>query len=74
MGEAKGWSPGSWDVEYLVAVKVRGYKIAEVTVSWEDRDVAVGKKGNSKFVKESIGMLKEVFLVKYYQLCGRYKK
>ncbi|MDO8515496.1 MAG: glycosyltransferase [bacterium] len=74
LGHVKGWSPGSWDVEYLVAAEVRGYKIVEVPISWEDRDVTTGKKGGSKFIKESIDMVKEVLQVKYYQLSGRYKK
>lgn len=74
LGNAKGWSPGSWDVEYLVAAEARGYKIAEIPISWEDRDITTGKKGGSKFVKESVDMVKEVLQVKFYQLSGRYKK
>ncbi len=70
-----GWTPTSFDVELLVAAKRRGYKIAEVQIDWEDRDVSTGKaRGNKKFAKESADMMKEIFRVKLNDIRGAYKK
>lgn len=70
---AVGWKVTSFDVELLVAADSRGYKISEVPVDWEDRDVATGKSsGGGKFVKESLEMLKEIARVRYNLLRGFY--
>lgn len=72
-GSVVGWNVTSFDVELLVAAFRRGYKIAEVPIEWEDRDVALGKKREgSKFVSESLRMLKEIFRVKKNDLNGLY--
>lgn len=70
-----GWKPTAFDVELMVAGESRGYKIAEIPISWEDRDVSTGKsRGTAKFAKESIEMIREIFRVKYNDLQGYYKK
>ncbi|MCL4397679.1 glycosyltransferase [Patescibacteria group bacterium] len=72
--QVEGWKVTSFDVELLVAAQRRGYKIAEVPVTWADRDVSTGKsRGGGKFVKESLDMLKEIFRVKLNDLRGFYK-
>lgn len=75
--EAHGWTVSSFDVELLVACEYRGYKIAEVPVSWEDRDKSKAKaveRQQGKYIKESLDMLKEIFRVKLNQMRGMYKK
>lgn len=77
LGAAQGWTVGAWDVEFLVLASSYGYKIAEVPISWADRDESVAKakeRKQGKFVKESIDMAKEVLRVKYNLMLGRYKK
>jgi|SRR3989344_813906 len=76
-GLAKGWTVGAFDVELLVIASIRGYKIGEIPIAWEDRDESVAKakeRKQGKFVKESLDMAKEVLRVKYNMLMGRYKK
>lgn len=71
--KTSGWKVTSFDVELLVAAEKRGYKIAEVPVAWEDRDVSRGKsRGTLKFAKESLEMLSEIFRVKANDLRGFY--
>lgn len=60
--EAKGWRVTAYDVELLFVAQKMGFKIKEVRVDWEDRDIALGKKRN--FLKESREMLLEVLRVK----------
>lgn len=73
--KATGWKVTSFDVELLVAAQTRDYKIAEVPVDWEDRDVSIGKsRGTGKFVAESLDMLSEIFRVKLNDFRGFYKK
>lgn len=72
---ASGWKVTSFDVELLVAAERRGYKIAEVPIFWEDRDVSKGKsRGTGKFIQESVDMLKEIIRVKINDLRGFYSK
>jgi len=74
-GNVKGWNVTSFDVELLVAAEKRGYKIAEVPIEWADRDIAKGKqKEGSKFVSESIRMIKEIIRVKKNEMSGLYDK
>lgn len=61
--KATGWRVGAFDVELLFLAQKRGYKIAEVPIAWQDRDVALGKQ--RKFIKESKEMLKEILRVKW---------
>ncbi len=76
-GAAQGWTVGAFDVEFLVIARMRGYKIAEVFIKWEDRDESVAKaqeRRQGKFIKESVDMAKEVLRVKYNQTMGYYKR
>lgn len=68
--KATGWRVGAWDVEMLFVAEKLDYKIKEVKVNWEDRDVAEGKKKN--FLKESKEMLKEMFRVRLNDFRGYY--
>jgi glycosyltransferase involved in cell wall biosynthesis len=70
--EAKGWKVGAFDVELLFIAQKRGYRIAEVPVKWEDKDIATGKQ--RKFFKESKEMLREILRVKLNDLRGRYDR
>jgi len=66
----KGWKVGAFDVELLFIAQKRGYKMAEVVVTWQDKDIAQGKE--RKFFKESKEMLMEILRVKLNDLKGRY--
>lgn len=66
----KGWRVGAFDVELLFLAQKKGYKIAEVPVSWQDRDLSLGKE--RKFFQESKEMLKEILRVKLNDLRGVY--
>jgi len=70
VGEAKGWRVGAWDVEMLFVAEKLGYKIKEVPIKWEDRDIAIGKQRS--FVKESKEMLLEILRVKINDWRGEY--
>lgn len=68
--KTKGWRVGAFDVELLFIAQKLGYRIAEVAVIWQDRDIALGKQ--RKYFKESKEMLKEILRVKLNDLRGRY--
>jgi len=68
----KGWKVGAFDVELLFVAQKRGYKIAEVPVTWRDRDAAAASKGK-KYFKESKQMLQEILRVKFNDLKGEYR-
>ncbi len=68
--QAKGWRVTAYDVELLFVAKKLGFKIKEVMVDWEDRDIALGKRRN--FIKESKEMLLEVLRVKINDWRGAY--
>jgi len=68
--KAKGWRVAAFDVELLFVGQKRGYKIVEVPVIWEDKDVARGKQ--RKFFRESKEMLREILRVKLNDLKGYY--
>ena len=70
--EVKGWKVGAFDVELLFIAQKRNYKIAEVVVTWDDKDEAIGKQKN--FLKESKEMLKEIIRVKINDIKGKYEK
>lgn len=73
---AKGWSVGSWDTEFLFIADKLGYKIREVPILWENRDMAVGtkKSGSGKYLKESVEMVQQMFRVRVNDLRGYYNK
>ena len=64
----KGWKVGAFDVELLFIAQKRGYKMAEVVVNWEDKDLVKKKK----YFKESREMLTEILRVKLNDLRGKY--
>ncbi|MBM3205645.1 glycosyltransferase [Candidatus Shapirobacteria bacterium] len=66
--KTKGWKVGAFDVELLFIAQKRGYKIAEVEINWEDKDIGKQKK----YFKESKEMLQEIIRVKLNDLQGRY--
>lgn len=68
--KAKGWRVSAYDVELLFVAKKLGFRIKEVEVNWQDRDVSVSKKRN--FIKESKEMFKEILRVRINDLLGRY--
>ena len=68
--ETRGWRVGAFDVELLFIAQKQGYRIAEVLVEWQDKDIAQGKQ--RKFFKESWEMLKEILRVKLSDLRGYY--
>ena len=70
--EIKGWRVGAFDVELLFIAQKMNYKIAEVVVTWDDKDEAIGKQKN--FLKESKEMLSEIIRVKVNDIKGKYEK
>lgn len=68
--KVKGWKVGAFDVELLFIAQKQGYRMAEVPVAWQDKDIAKGKE--RKFLTESKEMLKEILRVKGNDLKGRY--
>ena len=68
--EVKGWRVSAFDVELLFIAQKLGYKIKEVEVDWQDRDVSRGKQKN--FFKESREMAKEILRVKINDFLGKY--
>jgi len=68
----KGWRVTAFDVELLFLLERRGYRIAEVTVAWANRDVASGK--NKSYLTESKEMAAQVLRIKLNELRGVYRK
>jgi glycosyltransferase involved in cell wall biosynthesis len=66
--ETKGWKVGAFDVELLFIAQKKGYRMAEVVIDWEDKDV----KKEKKYFKESKEMLKEILRVKLNDLKKKY--
>lgn len=71
-GEVKGWSVSAFDVELLYLIERQGYKTKEVKVVWEDQDISDTK--HRKFFHESIDMVKQVLMVVYREVSGKYEK
>jgi len=70
MQKPKGWRVSAFDVEVLFLARKWGYKIKEVIVDWQDRDISITKKHN--FINESKNMLSEVLRVKINDWRGKY--
>lgn len=72
----KGWKVGSWDAELLFIADKFGYKIKEVPIAWENRDLAMATKKSTsgKFVQESLDMLSQIFRVRINDMRGFYEK
>jgi len=68
--EVKGWKVTSFDVELLFIAEKLGYRIKEIEVEWEDRDVSKGKQRS--YFRESIEMLEQILRVKWNDLRGLY--
>lgn len=66
----QGWKVTSYDVELLFILEKLGYKIKEVEVDWEDRDISKGKQRS--YLKESREMLEQIARVKINDLRGSY--
>ena len=72
--KVSGWKVTSFDVELLHILKSLGYKIAEVPVSWDDKDISKEKGGGvGRYVRESREMFGQIIRVKLNDLRGRYK-
>lgn len=72
--KVSGWKVTSFDVELLHILKSRGYKIAEVPVSWDDKDISKEKGGGlGRYVRESREMFGQIIRVKLNEIRGRYK-
>lgn len=72
---ARGWTVGSWDAEFLFIAEKYGYKIKEVPIRWEDRDVSTKKnRAGGQFVKESIDMFEQIVRVRLNDIRGYYRK
>jgi hypothetical protein len=72
-GQAKGWVVAAWDVEFLYLADKYGHSIKEAKVNWQDKDQSTGKDRNiSKFIRESIDMLRQIIRVKRNDLKGMY--
>lgn len=70
-----GWKVTAYDVELLYLVEKAGYRIREVVVSWSNRDQSVTKSqaGDlSRYVNESIDMIRQIARVELNQLRGLY--
>src|SRR3972149_6498367 len=63
--KVSGWKVTSFDVELLHLLKSLGYKIAEVPVSWDDKDISKEKGGGlGRYVRESREMFGQSIRVK----------
>jgi dolichyl-phosphate beta-glucosyltransferase len=68
-----GWRVTSYDVELLHILEKMGYKISEVTVSWNDKDVSNSKGGGlQKYIKESKEMFGQILRVRKNDILGKY--
>jgi glycosyltransferase involved in cell wall biosynthesis len=69
----KGWRVSAFDVELLFMAQKWNYKIKEVDVNWNQEDTSTTKGDDlSRFKKESISMLQEIWRVKTNDLKGVY--
>ena len=66
-----GWRVTAFDVEMLFLAHRAGYRIAEVTVEWANRDVATGK--DKSYLGESREMASQVIRVRLNAWLGRYR-
>lgn len=67
--EAKGSSVlAGFDLEFLFLAQKLGYRIREVSVIWRHVETK-----NVNFVKDSLETLKDIMMIKYYYLTGRYE-
>jgi len=67
--ETKRAFTGAFDVEILFLAQKKGYKIAEVPVSWKHFQTT-----RINPIKDSLRMFVDVLRVRFYDLLGRYEK
>lgn len=70
--QVTGWKVTAFDVELLYLAERAGYRIAEVTVAWSNRDVAKGK--NKSYLGESQEMAAQLIRVKLNEWRGLYRQ
>lgn len=71
----RGWKVSAFDVELLHLFERAGYRIHEVVVQWRNRDVSDTKSQQgelSRYVRESLEMVREVVRVKRNEMRGLY--
>ena len=68
----KGWSVSAFDVELLFMLSKAGYRIKEVPVKWNDLDKSETK--DRKFINESLDMAKQIWMIQFNNLRGKYKE
>lgn len=56
-----------FDLEFLFVARKLGYKIAEVPVIWRHVETK-----NVNFIKDSIETLRDMFIMRYYHIKGKY--
>jgi dolichyl-phosphate beta-glucosyltransferase len=70
-----GWKVSAYDVELLFLFQKKGYRIKEVVVQWQDRDLSNTKRQKGRlirYIRESLQMAGEVMRVKLNQIKGVY--
>ena len=67
-----GWRVSAFDVELLFLAERAGYRLAEVTVAWADRDLAKGK--GKSYWAESKEMAEQVLRIKLNEWRGVYDR
>ncbi len=70
--QASGWRVTAFDVELLYLLEREGYAIAEETVDWANRDVAMGK--GKSYLRESQEMFAQVLRVRLNAWRGLYDR
>ncbi len=70
--ETTSWRVSAFDVELLFIFEKLGWKVKEVSVKWQDRDISKNKSRN--FFRESYQMFKEIARVKLNDWQGKYNK
>ncbi len=70
--QVTGWKVTAFDVELLYLAERAGYRIAEVTVEWANRDVSRGK--NKSYLSESVEMAGQLLRVKWNERRGLYRQ
>ncbi len=70
--QVTGWKVTAFDVELLYLAERAGYRIAEVTVEWANRDVSRGK--NKSYLSESAEMATQLLRVKLNEWRGLYRR
>jgi len=70
-GTVRGHRVTAFDVELLYLAERAGYRIAEVTVAWSNRDVARGSV--QRYLRESVEMASQILHIKLQEWRGAYR-